>query len=185
MFNGSYDGLVSFKERYRHYNLIGALGFKPNDDFEWGVGILFSHTLEGRNRLLPFVFLNKNFTEKWGLEATPPASVFVRYNYNPSNILLLGMEYASQAFAISPESLPPIGLENNFVLDHSEARLTFSWERKFVPWVWINVKVGYQFNFFTEVVDVGVSANNIAVDPTNAPFVRLSFFLSPPDKMMK
>ena len=183
LYNGNYNGWMSFEKRYRHYNLIGAFGFKPNDNFEWGLGLLYAYNLKKKNRLLPFIFFNKNFSEKWGLEAVPPASVFVRYNHTPQNIFLLGMEYASQAFALDFRTGSPF--ENEYIVDHSEMRLTASWEKQLMPWVWVNVKLGYQFNFYTEVADISGLDENVMLDPTNAPFIRVGVFLSPPDKFVK
>ena len=183
-YNGDYDKWVNFDSRYAIYNLLGTYGFKPSDDMEWGAGLIVTKRFKKDNVLaLPFFFYNRNFNERWGLEAVLPVSIYMRNNINPKTILLMGAEYNGQSYSVD--------FENNgdpntpFSIDHSELMIQFSLEREIVPWIWINGKIGYQVNFSSDFRIQSSATDLFKVDPTNGVIFKVGLFLSPPDKFME
>lgn len=183
-FNGDYDGWIDFDRQYATYNGIGLLGFKKSDDFEWGAGVVYSQNMR-RTLVLPFVMLNKNFNDKWGIETAPPAYLLGRYNINPRNILLFGAEYKSRMYAISPNSISFIQNRPNPTYNHAEFNAVVSLEKQIVPWIWFNLKAGYQFNLNSRYETQVPGSPTLSIRPPDAPFVQFGIFLSPPDKLMK
>lgn len=182
LYNGNYTGWSSLSNIYQHFSLIGVYGIKLNEDFEWGVGLSYSENLEQRRRLVPFLIYNKNFSDRWGVEAILPISIQLRRNINQSNLLLLGINYANQSYGMD-------NIRNNendfYVINHAEVRSSVSWERRLVPWIWLNIEAGYQYNFDTEMLNLSNQDADIIYDPTNAPFLRIGVFVSPPRSFMK
>lgn len=182
LYNGNYTGWSTSNNLYQHFSLIGVYGIKPNEDFEWGIGLSYSKDLEQRQRLIPFLIYNKNFSDRWGIEAILPVSLQLRHNINEGNLLLLGINYANQSYGMD-------NIRNNngdfYVINHAEVRASLSWEKRLVPWIWLNIEAGYQYNFDTEMLNISNQEADIIYDPTNAPFLRVGIFVSPPSSFMK
>ena len=70
-------------------------------------------------------------------------------------------------------------------LNHAEVQFGLSFERQVVPWVWVNVKGGYQVNFTTRFESTVSAWDDYRVRPGNAPYFKVGLFLSPPDKFSK
>ena len=162
MYNGDYDQWINFEDRYTIYNAVGLFGFKKRSDLEWGFGINFSSSFR-RTIALPFLFYNQTFNEKWGIEMILPSQVYLRHNIKPTSILLTGFEYNSRSYSVDIEGQSEFtGIYN---MNHSELRAVISLEQQIVPWVWLNVKGGFQLNFSTDfdaVDDSKVSFNRRA-----------------------
>jgi len=183
-FNGEYDQWINFDKRYQTFNALALLGFKKTEDFEWGVGLYYNKNMR-RQLLLPFAILNKNFNDKWGIELAPPVHMLGRYNINPKSILLFGAEYHSRMYSIDSDGFsiasttpPPI-----YRMNHNEINAVVTIERQLIPWIWMSVKGGYQFNMGGRFESVSPDNPSYRLRLPNAPFVNMSIFLSPPDHM--
>lgn len=189
-FSGAYDGWVNFGDQYANFNAIGLFGIKKSEDFEWGVGILYSQNIR-RQLLLPFVMMNKNFNDKWGIETAPPAYVLGRYNVSPKSILLFGAEYNSNIFSIEPNSFntlqaPRSSQPTVFSMNNRSFSAVVSLEQQIVPWVWLNIKTGFQYNLNSRLeMQIPGTDTMVRFRPPNAPFLQMGIFLSHPDKFMK
>jgi len=172
--NGNYDGWMEFGSRYAIHKLIGIYGFKKSDDFEWGVGLIFSESFR-RTSALPFLLYNRNFSTQWGIESVFPANIFLRYNIDPSSITAIGLEYGSQSFRLSVEDINP----QDYAFNHSELSLVWSLERHLTSWIWANIKLGYQQNFSSDFESKITGTNSFFAAPQNAFFFHFGFFLSP------
>ncbi len=180
--NGDYTNWVDFDQRYAAYNATFLYGVKKSDDFEWGVGAAFSHNFR-RTLALPFIMYNRNFSDKWGIEAVFPAQIKGRYNVDKSTILLFGYEFNSNSYSVD---MPGRTLEEGtsiYHFNHSEIQTGISLERRVVPWVWLNAKVGYQWNFNTRLEATQSGQTSYELRPGNAPYLKLGFFLSPPAQL--
>lgn len=182
-FNGDYDGFVNFDKRYTIFTFYGAYGFKPSDDLEWGVGISASTGFRRKFIALPFFVYNRNFNTQWGIEAMLPALIKIRYNHSPTTIFTGGINYSSRTYSIGVDQDPLI--ENDPLSDyhfrHAELQGGIELEQQIVPWVWLNVKAGYQKNFTTEFEGINGNSNDFLLSPTSSPFFRIGLFVSPPD----
>lgn len=178
--NGNYNGMGRFfEDRYSIYKFYGIYGIKPSDDFEWGIGLAFSKSFR-RNSLVPFLMYNRNFSDKWGIEAVFPANVFMRHNLGHGDILLFGVEYDSQSYRIS---VPNPSAENfDFAMNHSEFLTSMRVEHRFAPWVWGSLKAGYRVNFRTDFDAKSPGTTTFNVEQSNSLFFQVGFFLSPPDE---
>ena len=178
-FNGDYRGLMRMDGRYGSYSATVAYGIKKSEDLEWGFGLGLNHNFR-RTLVLPFFIYNRNFNDKWGLETVFPGYVNGRYNISRKTILLFGYEFNSRSYSIDVENRFS-GMETEYHLSHSELLLGGSIERQIVPWVWFNVKAGYQINRPTRFDSVSADGLSFRATPGNAPYVRIGFFISPPD----
>lgn len=181
LYNGDYRQWINFDQRYALYNAAAMLGIKENEHFEWGVGLVYTRNFH-RQLLLPFVMINKNFNEKWGIEAVPPVYMFGRYNINTKNILLFGTEFNNQHYAIDIPNRTT-SMASPYYVTHSEIMGVVSLERQLVPWVWLNIKGGYQHNLDTRFRAASPDASTFQISPASGLFFRLGIFVSPPDSM--
>ena len=181
---GNYEKWKSFDSRYAIYKARLLFGKKPNDDYEWGIGINFTSSFR-RTTAIPFIILNKNFNDKWGFESVLPAYALMRYNLNSKNIFLGGVQVAGQTFRVD---LPNDAVTNTFFdysVNRSEFRVTTIWEKQIIPWIWTSAQLGYQFHFTTKFEGKNDISPSFDVDPSNSVFFNLSLFLSPPDDLIK
>ena len=176
--NGDYNKWISFDQRYAIYKFLGIYAIKPHEDFEWGVGLHVSKSFR-RNNILPFVILNKNFNERWGIESVLPGFIYGRFNINPSNIFLFGIEYNSQSYRVDFTDTNTLPLA--YAYNHSEVITSMTLERRFSSWVWGNLQLGYQLNFSSDFEAQTDFTTTFTADPSNALFFRIGIFVSPPD----
>lgn len=180
--NGNYSGLKLFNPRYNIHKALAMYGKKLNDDFEWGVGLNFSTGFRRRISLLPFVMYNRNFNDKWAIESALPAFVFIRRNLNLKTILLGGLEYNGQSYRLDVErDVMPL----DYAFNHSEILASVQMERQLSEWIWLNLKIGYQYNLSSDFEGKTLVSPAFKVEPTNAPFLQIGLFLSPPAHMLK
>lgn len=181
-YSGTYDKLVSFKERYATYSAIGAFGIKKREDLELGFGLSYSNSFR-RTTLLPFLVYNQTFNDKWGIESLLPAQIYGRYNINPTSLLLFGFNFQSRNYSMDVDE--QIGDPAQiYHFNHTGINASVAYERNLVPWVWFSIKGGYQYTFNAEFNDIS-SDFLLDANAGGAFFIRLSIFLSPPDKYIK
>lgn len=176
--NGNYGGLMDFDEIYGVYKVLAAFGIKKHEDFEWGFGLNFSKSFR-RTNLLPFIIYNRNFRNSWGIETAFPGYFFGRYNFNPKSILLFGAEYGSDSYRMTFSN--EADEFKDYAFNHSELRYLLRLEQQFAPWVWGNLRFGYQMNFSTDFESKNLAAPEFMVDPSNGLFFEIGIFVSPPD----
>ena len=138
-YNGSFPGVFkAFIDGYAYPNV-----FKGDKAALVGV----SKGFRGISAL-PFFLYNRNFNNKWGIESLLPGLIYGRYNLNARNILLGGVEYASQSYRLSVEESGVNELD--YAYNHSELQFAVRWEHQFVDWLWASLKFGYQMNFSSD-----------------------------------
>jgi hypothetical protein len=178
--SGDYRGFLNFDRAFVSYSAIAAYGIKPHKDLEYGFGLSFSKNFR-RTLVLPFMFYNKNFNDKLGIEATIPTDINLRWNMNQKTNLLVGYNLSGSDFGVNLATDFNNGAQTNlFVLQHSEILAGFSLERQVVPWVWVNFKGGYQFNLNTRVQSMMPGIDDLRFRPDNGMYFRVGFFISPP-----
>ena len=180
-YNGDYDQFINFDRRYRAIGATWAYGYKINDDFEWGFGLTFNSNFR-RTLALPYIFYNRNFSEKWGIEAIFPGYADLRYNIDQKTILMGGYKFNSRNYSIDLATASHPDTEGIFHLNHSELQFGLSLERNIAPWVWLNVKGGFQRNFNTRLEAQSEEFSSYKIKPPHAPYFSLGLFLSPPNK---
>lgn len=179
--NGNYEGLLDFNKDYAVYKSLLILGVKPTEDFEWGIGLSYSSSFR-KTSTFPFLIYNRNFNRKWGVESVFPANVYLRYNFKPSTIFLMGVAYNSDSYRLIV--ITPVDDRFDYGLNHSEIMGVLRLEQQIAPWVWASAKLGYQTNFSTDFEVNDLSTTPFKVEPTSGLFFQLGLFLSPPDGFM-
>ena len=174
--NGNYNGFVEIDNRYAIHNFMGLYGFKKSDQFEWGVGFLFSTSFR-RTSGLPFLLYNRTFNDRWGIESIFPANFFLRYNLSPLTITALGLEYNSKSFRLDVED--SAGDLLDFAYNHAEILLSLSIERHISSWIWANAKFGYQRNFDSEFDTQNDLTTDFQADLQSGLFFQIGLFVSP------
>jgi len=180
--NGNYDGLMNFDGKYAVYKFLAAYGIKKSEDFEWGFGLNFSKSFR-RTNLLPFIIYNRNFKNGWGIETAFPGFFFGRYNFSRSSILLFGAEYGSDSYRMTFSN--DADVFKDYAFNHSELLFLTRLEQQFAPWVWANLRFGYQMNFSTDFESKNLASPEFMVDPSNGLFFEIGIFISPPDDLLR
>jgi len=180
-FNGSYEGLIDFSNRYTIYSGALALGFKKDEDNEWGLGIAGSKNFRSQGfKALPFVFWNKTLNDNWGFQITFPASYNLRFNANNKTILVLGANYNGESYSYDQIT----NFEGPIAFNHSEILSVIRLERQIVPWLWLDLSAGYHFNFNSNFEFQNTNETLLEIDPGNSILLKVGLFISPPDSFI-
>ncbi len=179
--SGSYNGFFSFDKQFVSYSAIGTWGIKRHRDLEYGVGLSFSKNAR-RTLALPFVFYNKNFNDSWGLEAAIPVNIKLRYNLDDRTIILLGYDLDNRNYGVNLATDPDNHKKvTPYFMNRTSVQAGFNIERQVVPWLWLDIKGGYSFNFNTRLHALDGTEDIFEYQPDNSLFFRMGFFLSPPN----
>jgi len=176
--SGNYSGLMDFGSDYAIYKGLALFGVKPDEDFEWGIGLGVVSSYR-KTTVLPLFLYNRNFNERWGLESALPGYIFGRYNLSRKSILLFGAEYNSDSYRMKVKQVGNGVLD--YALNHSEVLGMLRLEQQIAPWVWGNVKAGYQLNFSSDFESKSVGTTSFQVEPSDGFFFQIGVFISPPD----
>lgn len=184
-FRGDYGGFLSTHNDYATYRAAGILGVKKRDDLEYGVGIYYSKNIR-RTIAYPFGFVNWTMNDKWGLEAAIPISIKLRRNINDKNLLLFGTDFSSQNYTLHVNDAFNIAQQDQLIYHYRRQSLEIStaWMKKFSSWTWMQYKIGYFFNLNSDALEL---TDDLTYDlrPTGSLVATVTFFLSPPKKLMK
>ena len=176
-FNGNYSGVLNTDAYYRQIRFSAIWGVKKREDLEWGIGVIYSDNFT-RKIALPFFLYNRTYNERWGLEAAFPASILMRYNFNPRSLLLFGPEFSSAAYALRGET-PSV--REDYYFSHTELEFGAKFEREIRPWIWANIHAGLQINFDSEYQKAINSSELFEPDLITGVFLKFGIFLSPPN----
>ena len=94
-------------------------------------------------------------------------------------IILIGAEYSSQSYRIDIDT--NLNETLAYAYNHSEIKAAIDSEYRLSSWFRVNVNLGYQINFSSEFESRNVNSITFGADPTNAIFLNLGVFLSPPE----
>ena len=186
-FNGDYGSFVRFDDRYGMYRAAVMVGRKWNDDLEFGGGVLYNNTFR-RTTVWPFAFMNYTLSPKLGIEAVIPVDMKLRYDMTASSesrqrLLLMGLEYQSREHSVDFLLGNDANPQNVFLRRHAIAPTVTFQQQAFSDWTWFDVSVGYGFALSTRL-----RSDELVVDETiqtgGAPYARVSFFVSPPRKVI-
>lgn len=183
-FNGDYDGLIQFNERYLKYNVGLIVGVKPRPEVEWGGGLLFRTSFTGTSYpVLPFGIYNRTFNEKWGIETVLPISIKARYTVNPKSYIFFGPEYQSRSYSLDRIKNANQNSLDELIMKGSEVRFYVEYQRQVTRWVWFNAQAGYSYNLntkFTEFDAFGNKQPTVIMSPNDGVIFKFGLFLSPP-----
>ena len=176
-YHGNYSGLINFSDRYSIYNTTLVFGIKKTEDKEWGIGLTGATSFRNRTlRVLPFIFWNATISDRVGIEATLPVKLYFRYNVDAETIFLFGANYNGESYSFEQD------LSNrNVTFNHSEIQYLAKAQKQVVPWLWVNLEVGYQANFNSNFQEQATRTNLLDIDPRSSYFFRVGLFISPPD----
>lgn len=181
---GDYKTFATLDNRFAVYRLAGVLGVKKRDNLEYGIGFMVNKGFIN-NSVVPFGFYNQTFDEHWGIEATLPTSIKLRYNLSEKSMFLVGSEFSSQTYAMivyEPSANPYVvnGIEKapyHYQRGSLDAVATFY--QQLTGWTWIQVKCGYAFNLRSEARDLPEHLS-YELKSSNNVLGMVSFFVSPP-----
>ncbi len=178
-FNGNFDGMFNFDQKYANYNLIALLGIKRSPRTEWGIGGLYRY---GESiPVLPVGIFNHTFNRKWGIEAVLPTKIKLRYNVDQENIFLFGPELEFQSYFIDRTNAQDVTVRR------TDLRFEMSYQRYLGRWFWFELAGGYIHNlsskFEYDQVDTDFSweqGNN-----QSRPYLKAGLFISPTQILKK
>lgn len=185
-FNGDYDGLINFDQRYARYDLAMIFGIKKSEDKEWGIGLLARKNFNNGFPLIPFVLYNRTFNSRWGIESTLPISLMGRYNINEKSLFLFGPRFDGRTYSVDLQD-DSAGQASNYNMRRSELQLMLRYQYNIKSWIWGEFATGYVHNFRTrfELNEDNATAPDINFLPNKGPVFNISIFLSPPKSMYK
>ena len=181
-YNGDYDKFVRFDERYGMFRAAAMIGRKWNEDFEMGGGLLYTSTFR-RTTVWPFAFANYTINTKWGIEAVIPVDMKLRYDWTPKRLLLTGINYFSREHSVDFVLGNDANTQNVFLRRHAIAPNITLQQQIFGEWTWIDIQAGYSFDLNTRLRSDDLTIDE-SIGTGSAPFVRVSFFVSPPRKVI-
>ena len=172
-FNGDYNGMFNFSQKYANYNIIAMLGVKKRSNQEWGVGLMYNHG--SSMPVIPIGMYNHTFNAKWGIEAIIPSKIKLRYNINKKNILLFGPELESRRYFIDNHA------DKAYTMRRTDLRLALSYQRHLGSWFWMELSGGYTQNFSTkfETSQSGQVLDTYDYNSSGSPFLKVGLFISP------
>jgi len=182
-FNGDYSGNNSGSlSDYLKFSISPALGWKVNDNFSYAVGVSYNYRF-GSPLILPVVAINKNFNEKWGIEAILPLFIKLRYIHNSGLSWLNKIEIDGASYKLNNLE-PALEQFNNIHLHRSAIQFTSRIEKRLVGWLWVASEVGYHENLTYNVTNSNRSKKNIIFENTlkGALVFNVSLFISPRKK---
>ena len=180
-FNGSYDGIVKFDNRYAVYTGALLYGIKKDDDNEWGFGLAGSKNFRSQGfTILPYLFWNKTFDESWGMQITFPTSYKLRYNLDNKTNIWATANYNGESYSYDQA----MGNSRSIAFNHAEILTRLKVEREIVPWLWMEFNIGYHFNFNSNFELQSTNESLLDVDPGNSHFIKIGVFISPPDTFL-
>lgn len=175
-YSGNYDNVDGHLAPFAAYRATAALGYKPNPQTEYGLGLFYSNGIR-RTSIVPVAFFNHTFNDKWGLEMTLPVKVKARYNFSPKSLLLFGAEFDRQNYAINTSD------EGAYFFHFRRSAVSFgtAYMHNIKGWLWFQAKAGYAINLSNRVDNVQTGFNS-NLTQTNTPFLSVGLFLSPTRK---
>ncbi len=177
-YRGDYEQMMNFDPRYTTYSGLAAVGFKKRDDLEWGLGVMFSRGFFNTT-VLPFAVYNQTFSDEWGIETVLPARIMVRYNFSPTNLMLFGVEYQSNSYALDLLQQETQGI-TPYHFRHAEIALKATYDRQIYSWVWFTAESGYLFPRRARFDNLLDEDYDFRARTSPQPFLRVGIFLTPP-----
>jgi hypothetical protein len=182
-FNGDYSGNNSGSlTDYLKFSISPALGWKVNDNFSYALGVSYNYRF-GSPLILPVVAFNKNFNEKWGIEAILPIFIKSRYLYNSGLNWLNKVEIDGASYKLNNLGLA-LSEYDNIHLHRSAIQFSTRIEKRLVGWLWVASEVGYHKNLTFNVTNSNQSKNAIIFENTlkSSLLFNISLFISPRKK---
>lgn len=156
---GEVSGDYNFKEFWNRFNNVRGsysvlFGWKKKPNKVIAVGV--ARTWRGGTAFFnPVLLWNQTFNERWGVELLLPARGFVRYNFSPRSLLLLGYELEGSSYTIKsyynsdPQGwfVYPATTLNNAELRRSELRARLTWEKQIYKFIWFSLQGGVRINY--------------------------------------
>lgn len=181
--NGDYDRSSSSFNDFLKFSISTALGWKINDNYSLAFGISFNYRF-GSPLLLPVVSYNRNFNEKWGIEAILPVFVRSRYQFNDGFYWLNTIEIDGGSYRLNNFSTE-FSLYDNLHLHRSDIQFTTRVEKKIIGWLWVASEVGFRRNLTYNLTNSN-KANDSVIFENNlkmALLFNISLFISPEKKI--
>lgn len=183
--NGDYNGSTRSKTDYLKFSVAPAIGWKKNDDLSYAVGISYSYAF-GKPLVLPTFALNKNFNDRWGLEAVLPVLIKLRYTQKDNFYWFSGLEVNGASYRLNNTVTSLAGYES-LHLHRSEIRLVSSIEKEIKGWLWMGVEAGFRHNLLYNLTNSASGRSNIIFKNkiNDGLLFNASIFLVPPKSFMR
>ena len=181
-YNGDFDKFVRVDDQYEMFRAALLVGRKWSEDFEVGAGLLYTNTFR-RTSVWPFVFANYTLSPKWGIEAVVPVDLKVRYDWTPKRLLLMGFDYFSREHSVDFRLANDADPTNVFLRRHFLGPTITIQQQVFSEWTWVDFQAGYTLDLNTRVRNDGETIDE-TINMGSAPYFRVSFFVSPPRKVI-
>jgi len=182
-FNGDYNGSSNSNiTDYLKFSISPALGWKVNDNFSYALGVSYNYRF-GSPRILPVLAINKNFNNKWSVEAILPLIIKSRYIHNSGLNWLNKIEIDGASYKLNNLSLALKNYEN-IHLHRSGIQFSTRIEKRLIGWLWAASEVGFHKNLTYNVTNSNQSKRDIIFEnsiKSNLLF-NVSLFISPRKK---
>lgn len=181
--NGDYDSNSTHFKDFLKFSISTALGWKINDNYSYALGISYNYRF-GSPLLLPVVAFNRNFNDKWSIEAILPVFVRSRYQYNAGLYWLNTIEIDGAAYRLNNFSTE-FSLYDNLHLHRSDIQYTTRVEKKVVGWLWAAFEVGLRKNLTYNLTNSNKANDKVIFENTlkSALLFNVSLFISPRKKI--
>ena len=182
--NGDYDNNSSGNlSDYLKYSISPALGWKVNEHFSYALGMSYNYRF-GSPLILPVIAINKNFNDKWGIEAILPLIIKSRYIHNTGLNWLNTIEIEGASYKLNNIDESGLLHYNNIHLHRSALQFTTRIEKRIAGWLWVASEAGFQKNLTSNITNSNRAKKEIIFENTlksNVLF-NISLFISPRKK---
>jgi hypothetical protein len=181
--NGDYDNLTNASlVDFLKFSISPALGWKVNENFSYALGVSYNYRF-GSPLIIPVVALNKNFNDKWGVEALLPLLVRSRYIHNSGLNWQNTLEVVGASYKLNNLGETLVQFDN-IHLHRSAIQLTSKIEKRIVGWLWASTEVGYHENLTYNVTNSSRSTKDIIFENklSSQFLINFSLFISPRKK---
>jgi len=179
-FNGDYSGNASGSlTDYLKFSISPALGWKVNNNFSYALGVSYNYRF-GNPLILPVVAINKNFNDKWGIEAILPLFIKSRYIHNKGLNWLNKIEIDGASYKLNNLE-PELVNYSNIHLHRSAIQFSSRIEKKIVGWLWAATEIGFQQNLTYNVTNSNRAKKDVIFENTlkSGLLFNVSLFISP------
>lgn len=177
--NGDIDRSTGISGKLLKFSISPAVGWKVDDDFSYAVGLTYNYRF-GVPLLLPLLAINKNFNDKWGIEAILPVYVRSRYKINNGFFWINTIEVDGASYSLNIDS-DHLDQYSNLYLHRSNIQLITKVEKHITNWIWASAGVGIRRNLALNLANSNQSNKNVLYESTLKPsfLFNVSLFVSP------
>ena len=182
VFNGDYNGLINFNNRYANHQFGALLGMKKRADREFGVGVVARKGFSNSS-IYPFLMYNHTFNDHWGIENGFTGKNKREIQFEKGHILLFVTEFYSRDYSLDLVETSSTVI-SEIHMRRAQLDMAFEYQHQLSNWIWLSCKGGVVKHFDARFSNLHFAVEGtkekINIQPSTAPFFSFGIFVAPP-----